>query len=217
MLDRKLRRELYHNLGMLLAVTSIIAVGVACMVTLGSSYSNLSDAKQLYYAQCQMADFSIELKKVPLSELNELTEWPEVAAIRPRIQQYVAVDLEDVSEPLNGLVLSLPDRKQPIINDIVLRQGGYFTDRRDNEVIVNEAFARYHRLQPGAMDQTADEQPAARAVYRGHGHQQRICLPAGRRARSRPTRNVLACFILSNLTPRKCSISRDRPTRCWDA
>ena len=148
-LDRKLRRELRHNAGMLLAVTSIIAVGVACMVTLGSSYYNLSEAKKLYYAQCQMADFSIELKKVPLSELNELTEWPEVAAIRPRIQHYVAVDLEGVSEPLNGLVLSLPDRQQPIINDVVIRQGSYFTDRRDNEVIINEAFARYHRLRPG--------------------------------------------------------------------
>ena len=31
----------------------------------------------------------------------------------------------------------------------MLRQGSYFTDRRDNEVIVNEAFARYHRLRPG--------------------------------------------------------------------
>ena len=43
------------------------------------------------------------------------------------------------TEPLNGQVLSLPDRRQSIINDIVIRQGGYFTDRRDNEVIVNES------------------------------------------------------------------------------
>ncbi len=148
-LDRKLRRELRGHAGMLLAVTSIIAVGVACMVTLGSSYRNLSEAKQLYYAQCQMADFSIELKKAPLSALDEIAAWPEVASIRPRIRQYAAVDLEGVAEPLNGLVLSLPDRKQPVLDDIVLRQGGYFTDRRDNEVIVNEAFARYHRLRPG--------------------------------------------------------------------
>ncbi|MCC6125360.1 MAG: FtsX-like permease family protein [Pirellulales bacterium] len=148
-LDRKLHRELRGHAGMLLAVTSIIAVGVACMVTLASSYRNLSEAKKLYYAQCQMADFSIELKKVPLSELDQIAAWPEVAAIRPRIQQYVAVDLEGVSEPLNGLALSLPDRRQPVIDDIAVRQGGYFTDRRDNEVIVNEAFARYHRLRPG--------------------------------------------------------------------
>ena len=134
---------------MLLAVTGIIAVGVACLVTLVTAYRNLDDAKQLYYAQCQMADFSIELKKVPLSELEQIAAWPEVASICPRIQQYVAVDLEGVAEPLNGLVLSLPDRKQPVLNDIVLRQGGYFTDRRENEVIINDTFARRHRLYPG--------------------------------------------------------------------
>ncbi len=47
------------------------------------------------------------------------------------------------------MVLSLPDRRKPVIDDIVLRQGSYFTDRRENEVIVNEAFARAHGLAPG--------------------------------------------------------------------
>ena len=148
-LDRKLLRELRGHLGMLLAVTSIIAVGVACFVTMASSYLNLSEAKRLYYAQCRMADFSIDLKKVPLTELSALAAMPEVAEIRPRIGEYVAVDLPGVAEPLSGLVLSLPDRRGPILDDVVLRQGGYFTDRRDNEVIVNEQFARAHRLRPG--------------------------------------------------------------------
>jgi putative ABC transport system permease protein len=148
-LDRKLLREFRGHLGMLLAVTSIIAVGVACLVTLASSYLNLSAAKRLYYAQCRMADFSIELKKVPLAEVNRLAELPEVAELRPRIQHYVTVDLDGVAEPLNGQVLSLPDRRRPVINDIVIRRGSYFTDRRDNEVIVNDKFAREHRLQPG--------------------------------------------------------------------
>ncbi|MEO8496173.1 MAG: ABC transporter permease, partial [Planctomycetota bacterium] len=48
-----------------------------------------------------------------------------------------------------GMVLSLPDRKQPVINGIVLRSGDYFTDSRSNEVIVNEKFAKAHRLGPG--------------------------------------------------------------------
>ena len=148
-LDHKLLREFRSHLGMLLAVTSIIVVGVTCLVTMASSYLNLSEAKRLYYAQCRMADFSIELKKVPLAELAPLAAMPEVAEIRPRIEQFVTVDLDGVAEPLNGQVLSLPDRRQSIIDDIVIRQGGYFSDRRDNEVIVNEQFARYHRLQPG--------------------------------------------------------------------
>jgi putative ABC transport system permease protein len=96
-----------------------------------------------------MADFSIELKKVPVAELEPITRLPGIGAIRPRIQFGATVALDDVPRPLNGMVLSLPDRQEPVIDDIVLRQGGYFTDRRDNEVIVNEKFAKTHDLKPG--------------------------------------------------------------------
>lgn len=148
-LDRKLARDLRGAAGMLLAITGIIVVGVTCFVGLSSAYVNLAESKRRYYEQCRMADFSVELKKVPLAELAPLAELPGVAAIRPRIQFYAAVDLPEVAEPLNGLVLSLPDRPQPIINDVVLRRGSYFTDRRENEVLVSESFAQYHRLRPG--------------------------------------------------------------------
>ena len=148
-LDRKLRRDVKASGMLLLAITSIVAVGVACYVSMGSAYNNLTEAKRRYYRQCRMADFSIELKKVPLAELDPVAKLAGVSEIRPRIQFYATVNLDDVSEPLNGMVLSLPDRREPIINDIVLQRGSYFTDRRQNEVIVNEAFAEYHKLKPG--------------------------------------------------------------------
>ncbi|MGQ9576710.1 MAG: ABC transporter permease [Thermoguttaceae bacterium] len=148
-LSRKLLRDLKAAGGRLLAVAGIIAVGVSCFVALATSYDNLEEATKRYYAQCRMADFSIELKKAPLAELAPLAQIPGVADIRSRIQFHVAVDLPGAVEPLNGLVLSLPDRRQPVISDIVLRRGTYFTDRRDNEVLVNDAFAQYHRLGPG--------------------------------------------------------------------
>ena len=156
-LDRKLARELWSNKWLLSAIISIIVVGVACLVSMGSAYSNLTEAKRRYYRQCRMADFSIDLKKVPLADLELVGELPGVATIRPRIQFFATVDVESASgdthesslEPLNGLVLSLPDRREPILNDVVLKRGGYFTDRRQNEVIVNEAFALAHGLQPG--------------------------------------------------------------------
>lgn len=148
-LNRKLLRDLKAAAGMLLAITGIITVGVTCYVGLGSSYHNLAEAKRRYYAQCRMADFSVELKKVPLSELGAVAELPGVAEIRPRIQFYAAVDLEGVREPLNGLVLSLPDRAQPVLDDVVVLRGSYFTDRRENEVLVSESFAKAHRITPG--------------------------------------------------------------------
>jgi putative ABC transport system permease protein len=148
-LDRKVRRELKQALGRIVAILCIITTGVACYVEMNSVYHNLVLAKDSYYAQCQMADFSIELKKGPLSEIAAVGRLPGVVEIRPRIVFFATVDLEHKPELINAQVLSLPDRRTSVINDIVLRQGGYFTDRRDNEVIVNEAFARQHRLKPG--------------------------------------------------------------------
>src|SRR5437763_644884 len=121
-LDRKLLREVKSSGALLLAITSIIAVGVMCFVYMNSAYYNLNLAKSRYYAQCRMADFWVEVKKVPVAELGEVASLPGVAAIRPRIQFFATVDLERVAAPLNGLVLSLPDRRQPIINDIVLKR-----------------------------------------------------------------------------------------------
>jgi putative ABC transport system permease protein len=149
-LNRKLARDLYRSKGLLLAITSIIAIGVMCYVTMQSAYHNLEDAKRSYYRRSRMADFWIDVKKVPLVELDALEQLPGVTEILPRIGFHATVDLEDSVEPLNGLVLSLPDRRRHVLNDIVIRQGGYFTDRRENEVIVNDAFARHHNLYPGS-------------------------------------------------------------------
>ena len=106
-LDRKLIREARGHLGMMLAVGGIIVVGVTCLVMMLSAYLNLADAKQLYYAQCRMADFSIELKKVPLAELAPLAAMPEAAELRPRIQHGVTVDLPGVLKPIRSLSLTV--------------------------------------------------------------------------------------------------------------
>jgi putative ABC transport system permease protein len=150
-LDRKLWREARGSLALLGAITSVIAVGVMCFIYMRSTHHNLSLARWQYYAQCRMADFWVDVKKAPLVEVERLTELPGVTAIRPRIQFYATVDLAQVASPLNAMVLSLPDEReaQPIINDIVLETGGYFTDRRANEVIVNSAFARRQGIRPG--------------------------------------------------------------------
>ena len=53
-LDRKLLREVRGSLAMLLAITSIIAVGTMCFVYMRASYHNLTLAKWRYY--CAMPD-----------------------------------------------------------------------------------------------------------------------------------------------------------------
>jgi putative ABC transport system permease protein len=148
-LDRKLLREVRSSGSLLIAITSVIAVGVMCFVYMRSAYYNLNYAKDDYYAQCRMADFAIDVKKVPVVELGPISEMPGVVEVRPRIQFFATVDLDRTPAPLNALVLSLPDRRAHSINDVVMMRGSYFSDRRENEVIVNDAFALKHGIHPG--------------------------------------------------------------------
>jgi putative ABC transport system permease protein len=148
-LNRKLRRDLFAAKGMLAAVIGIIVVGISCFVAMASVYLNLDQARRDYYARCRMADFSVELKKMPLAEVDRVENVRGVTEIRPRIVFSVVVDLPDVERPVSAQVLSLPDSPRSVINGIVLRRGSYFTERRREEVIVNDAFARAHGIKPG--------------------------------------------------------------------
>ncbi|GAB6167314.1 ABC transporter permease [Thermostilla marina] len=148
-LDRKLLRDMRSSGILLASIIGITALGVSLYVAMGSAHRNLSETKRRYYVEGRMADFSISLKKAPETEIRRLLEIPGVTEIRSRIRFYTTIDLPHLSRSVNGMVLSLPDRRRQAINDIHILTGGYFTDRRRNEVILNDAFAREHDLGPG--------------------------------------------------------------------
>lgn len=150
MLHRKLLRDLLRSRGHGVAIISIIAVGVACYVGLLQTYRNLDLAKQNYYTRCRMADFWIPMKKAPNADIAALVDVPGVNSWRSRISFRVTVDLKDVPKPLSGRVVSIPDERRSIINDIVLKRGTYFTGSRRNEVILSEQFASERSLTPGS-------------------------------------------------------------------
>jgi len=148
-LAKKLWRELFGAARLLATVAGIVTVGVCCYVSLASVYLNLTQAKRDYYRRCRMAHFTIQVKKAPISVLEAAETLPGLDRLRPRIQFYALVDLPQSVLPLNGLIISMPEQRRPVINDIVLVRGSYFTGRSDQEVIINDAFARKHGLMPG--------------------------------------------------------------------
>ena len=150
-LNRKLRRDIIRLKGMIVAVVSIIAVGTSSYVGMLATYNNLDNAKIRYYSQCRMADFWVDLKKAPKTELAQLLEIPGISELRARISFPVVVDLEGVDKPISGVVISMPSEPAPVINSIVMRQGSYFTSDRRNEVIVSEPFAKARKVKPGTF------------------------------------------------------------------
>lgn len=148
-LNRKLTRDLWQTKGMLAAIILISALGVSCLVGMMGTSQNLQGARDAYYAQCRMADFWIDLKKMPVAELDILNDLDGLSDIRARLVSQVIVDLEGVEEPLSGTLLTLPETPSPVINGILLQSGTYFTSRREDEVILSEAFARARGITEG--------------------------------------------------------------------
>ena len=148
-LHRKLLRDLLQSRFLLLAITSMIAVGITTFVSLRSSYHNLDEAQRRYYRQCRMADFWIDVNKMPLAEVSQLAGLPGVTEVAGRIRSLANAQLRGVEKPVNVLVISLPAKPAGVLNGAVLKRGQFFSGQRPNEVVVNQAFAKARQLHPG--------------------------------------------------------------------
>lgn len=150
-LNTKFQRDIMLSKGMLISIIAIIAVGIGCFTGMLSTFENLKKAKIEYYSQCRMADFWITLKKAPISEVKQLLQFQGISEIRHRIRMPVIVDIENIERPIGGLLLSLPEKYKPILNNIYMQRGSYFSNNRRNDVIISEKFALARNIKIGSF------------------------------------------------------------------
>jgi putative ABC transport system permease protein len=149
-LNRKLGRDVRGSAGVLMTVVAIIAVGTGSFIGLRTAQRILEESQQAYYREYRFADFWVDVKKAPLSAVEPIAALPGVAALQTRIVFDVILDLPGVIQPLTGRLISMPVRGQDTtLNAICLIRGSGFSDNRNEEVILGEAFARQHGLEPG--------------------------------------------------------------------
>jgi len=149
-LNRKLIRELWRNAGSLALVILIIGIGVACFIGLGTAIRVLSSSQAEYYREYRFADFWVELKKAPLTAVQQVARLPGVDRVEGRIVFDVILDVPGEAQPLTGRLISVPpQRLDQVLNGLCLVRGSTFSDDRDEEVILSESFAREHGLGPG--------------------------------------------------------------------
>jgi putative ABC transport system permease protein len=148
-LDRKLIRDLIHLRGQVIAVALVVACGIAAYVTMRSSYDSLVISRATYYDTYRFADVFAQLKRAPDSIAAEIQTLPGVAATQTRVVLEVTLDVPGLDEPATARLVSIPERRTPILNDVFIRQGRYVEPGRRDEVLVSEAFAEANQLQVG--------------------------------------------------------------------
>ncbi|MBS1912871.1 MAG: FtsX-like permease family protein [Bacteroidetes bacterium] len=148
-LHRKLFRDVVHMRGQLFAVALVVMCGVATFVTMVSVYQSLLATRAAYYQRYRFSDLFASVKRAPESVAREVETIPGVASVQSRIVMDVTLDVPGLGEPATGRLISLPDDREPLLNDIYLRRGARFDPGRSDQVIVSEAFALANRLSPG--------------------------------------------------------------------
>jgi putative ABC transport system permease protein len=148
-LDRKLLRDLRRLRAQAIAVSGVLACGVALFVMATGMYDSLERARDGYYDSARMADVAVSVVRAPDPVANQLSALPGINSLETRVSGVGLLDLAGKSDPVSARLVSLPPDRKPRVNDVLLRAGRWPDATRDNEVLINEAFAEANLLAPG--------------------------------------------------------------------
>ncbi len=150
LLDRKLLRDLRALLSQALAVALVMACGLTMMIMTRSLILSLNTTRDTYYSQSRFADVFVRLKRAPNAVRAQLSAIPGVATVETGIAMQVTLDVPGLDLPAVGLLNSIPERGEPVLNRVYLRAGRLpFSGTTRRELAVGEAFAEAHHLRPG--------------------------------------------------------------------
>ncbi len=148
-LDRKLLRDLWNLRGQGLAISLVLACGIATFVMSLSMRVSLVETLSAYYDRYRFAEVFARVKRAPNPVAERIAEIPGVAVVSTRVVVEVNLDVHGLREPAVGRIISLPDRGEPLLNNVYLRKGRMPEPGHDGEVLIDEDFATKHQLGPG--------------------------------------------------------------------
>lgn len=143
-LDLKLLRDLRRLWAQALAIALVVAGGVATVVLAVGSHHSLDETRIAYYERYGFADVFAQIRRAPNSIVHQIEAIPGVAMVEPRIAQLALLDIPNFREPATGEFISLPDKREQVLNRLFMRQGRLPDPSSEREVVVNENFAKAH-------------------------------------------------------------------------
>ena len=146
---RKLGRDLVRLQGQVITIALVVACGIASFVTLRSTYDSLIHSRDAYYEAFRFGDVFARLERAPRSITHDLESVDGVAQVYTRVVESAMLPMPDMPRPATGIVVSLPEHDEPPLNAVYIRKGRTLEPGRADEVVILEAFARAHALEPG--------------------------------------------------------------------
>ena len=124
-LNRKLFRDLAKIRGQVIAIGLVIASGVGVLVMALSVVSSLQVTSDAYYERYNFAEVFAGVKRAPESLVSRIADIPGVRTVQTRITRLAILDVAGFEEPVIGLLASIPERNEPLLNKLALRAGRF--------------------------------------------------------------------------------------------
>ena len=147
-LDRKLLRNLRQMGGQLITIGLVVASGVAAYICTQSAVDSLESAQDKFYTEQRFADVFGMLRRAPNAIAGRLEAVDGVALVQTRVMGSGSIPLHTMSEPASAIVVSLAPHGDPL-NSLHLVSGRRVTIGRSDEVVLSDAFAAAHGIEPG--------------------------------------------------------------------
>ena len=148
-LQRKLLRDMRNSKAQFAAVAAVIALGISMFVAVYASYQNLYISYDYTYDTLVMGDYFITVDHLPERAVREMNDLDGVHA-QGQVVGNVKLDLDtEGGERVEARIVSLPSNSRPLVGDVKIEGGSYFSPGDKREVLLPPAFADYHNLERG--------------------------------------------------------------------
>lgn len=148
-LDRKLFRDLRRLWAQALAISLVMACGVATLILSVGAYRSLEETRAAFYDRYRFGTVFATATRAPRHLKDRIENISDVVSAELRIVRPVLIDVQGMQEPASGFAVSVPDFREPAVNKLYLRSGRLPEPGRDQEVAVVETFADAHGFRPG--------------------------------------------------------------------
>ncbi|PIE16648.1 MAG: ABC transporter permease [Rhodobacterales bacterium] len=148
-LTHKLLRDLWHVKGQAIAIGMVIAVGVAMQVMMSGLLVSLSDTRATYYERYRLADVFAPATRAPDHLARRLATIDGVVTVETRVTGNALITLPNQTRPVRARAVSLPDLREPRLNDVYLSAGRMIDASHSDEILLLDSLAKAHDLHPG--------------------------------------------------------------------
>lgn len=136
-------------LGQAIAIGLVIVAGISTYVAMTGVMHTLQRTLDAYYADYRFADGFASIRRAPESVADRIREVDGISTVMTRVVAAVNLEIPGFDEPVTGQIVSIPASGQPALNRLLMRSGRLPTSGREQEIVLNEAFAEAHGLLPG--------------------------------------------------------------------